>query len=388
MNKGLTLKGTSLVIESDLDNRYKLIDTLQNEGINLSDNILPNQSNHFIFSNEFINLSTNLTTVLRKFDEKNYNNELKVYITDSNEFKIIKTNSNDTKKYKKILSQNNLDGEIREFDISVNIMHEVLDKSIKSRTFLDILILLALANKCKYDAENLEAKFSADETCYTVETNIIKDDFVGLYPIYNWIINDNEYEDSYSVKLQIVRKVIATKQNIKDVEGILKDSKLAYKRIISKKTDDYFEQLNHLKDDFLLLSQNENTTLRTLHVTFFAWIGYLGIELFNIITKYDGKNILHYLFCSQGSKKAIVILMFIVALIIIFMGYISEVRSLKKTYTTIKGLYKDKILFETNSVNESKFEMLIEEPEVGKIQKSIFIILMITLIVRLCVALI
>ena len=82
-------------------------------------------------------------------------------------------------------------------------------------------------------------------------------DPIYLYPIYNWIFNDVEYKDSYKVKLQIARQIIIKKKNIKNVEELLLDCKLAYKRIISKKTDEYFSQINQLKDDFLMLSKNK-----------------------------------------------------------------------------------------------------------------------------------
>lgn len=387
MSRLLTWRGTSMVINSDSEKRDELVDILQKEGIELrSGNVLENQSNYFIFENEFINQETNLITILMKFLKKNYENRFKVYITNSKKFQFIKANSDDRNKYKNIISQNIIDGDIRELDISLNIMNEILDDSARSEVLLDILILLALANKSSYNAEDFKAEFRTDDNYYRTNISIINDNPIGLYPIYNWIINDDEYEDSYNVKLYIVRQVIAIKQDIKDVTGILEDSKLAHKRIISKKTDDYFDQINQLKDDFLILSKNENTALRTLHVTFFAWIGYVGIELFNIITKYNGTDILHYLFCSQGIKKGIVIMMFIAALTIIFVGYVSEIKSLQKTYNVIRTLYKDKILFETDLENESKFEMIIKEPKIGYSQLIIFIIIMIGLAVRFLIA--
>lgn len=386
MNRSLTWTGISLIIDSNLKNKNELVSILQNEGIKLRYNTLENQSNYFIFENEFIKQSTDLSIMLAKYTKKVYGKDTKVYVANSKEFKVIKARSDDIKKYKKIISQNILDGEIREIDISVNVMNEVLDESVRSKMLLDTLILLFLANKCRYDAENLKAEFRTEDSYYTTKINVINDKSIGLYPIYDWIINDDEYEGSYSVKLHIVRQVIVIKQNIKDFKGILEDSKLAYERIVSNKTKDYFNQLNQLKDDFLILSQNENTALRTLHVTFFAWIGYLGIELFNIVTKYDGTNIVYYLFCSKGIKKGIVILMFIAALIIIFIGYASEIKSLQKTYSVIKELYKDKILFETDTEDKSKFETIIKEPRVENPQVIIFIVIMIGLVVRFLIA--
>jgi hypothetical protein len=137
-----------------------------------------------------------------------------------------------------------------------------------------------------------------------------------------------------------------------------------------------------MKNDFLVLSNNEKNALRTLNVTFFAWIGYLGIELFNIITKYDGNDILHYLLFSKGDKKGLVVLMFIIALIFIFVAYVLEIDALKKTYEVIKKIYKDKILFEGESSDENKFGDTIKKPEVGKPQRLLFTTIIIILVAR------
>ncbi|MEO5301370.1 hypothetical protein [Enterococcus cecorum] len=119
---------------------------------------------------------------------------------------------------------------------------------------------------------------------------------------------------------------------------------------------------------------------------FFAWLGYLGIELFKIIANYQKSNILEYLFFSTGAKKGIIILMFIIALVFIFLAYVLEVKSLRRTYDVIETIYKDKILFEEDSEQESKFEKIINKPQVGKLQKIVFAIVLITLLIRFFVS--
>ncbi|MDU2829894.1 MAG: hypothetical protein E7C03_05405 [Anaerococcus sp.] len=81
-------------------------------------------------------------------------------------------------------------------------------------------------------------------------------------------------------------------------------------------------------------------------------------------------------------KKGIVVGMFIIALIFIFIAYVSEIRSLQKEYNVLKHIYKDKILFESGSDIESKFELIIKKPEVGKIQMGIFGVFLFLLLVR------
>lgn len=78
--------------------------------------------------------------------------------------------------------------------------------------------------------------------------------------------------------------------------------------------------------------------------------------------------------------------MFIIALVFIFLAYVLEVKSLRRTYDVIETIYKDKILFEEDSEQESKFEKIINKPQVGKLQKIVFAIVLITLLIRFFVS--
>ena len=376
-------KGTSLKI---YDANSCFVKRLKQEGISLRENadgiILENQKNYFIYENEFIEQSKNLISMINKYTHKEYGNKSKVYFSDRNEFENIQSIFGDLHKYLEVAKNNVIDGDIREFNISINVLNNIMDDSRKPRLFLDILIMFALGNRVSYNAENVGVEFNLDEERYRVDIDIENSDPINLYPIYNWIFNDEEYKDSYAVKLNIVRQVIIRKRSITDILGILTDSKLAYKRIISKKTDDYFNQLNQLKEDFLILSKNENSTLRALNIAFFAWLGYLGVELFKIVVNYNKGDILTYLFCSTGAKKGIVIMGFIIALFFVFLVYVLEIKSLEKTYNVIKKIYKDKILFENESNEDGKFESTISKPEIGKLQKAVFTVILVLLFFR------
>lgn len=384
-NDTLQWKVTSLKIPSN-EKHKTIIDAFKNEGISLrnesANHILENQKNHFIYENEYLAQSKNILTNIAKYSEKKYGQETKVYSQINGDFSYVKAESKDMEKYKQVLGNNILDGDHREIPISPNILNEVFDESNQSRVFFDIVLLFFLANKCKYDAETIQAEFKTEENIYQVKLNITESTPFLLYNLYDWVINKEEYENSFEVKLQIAREVIAKRKDLANITELLEDCKLSFKRIISRKTNDYFEQLNKLKDDFLIMSKNENSILRTLHLTFFAWLGYLGIELFNIITNYEGSDILSYLLYSGGAKKGIVIFLFAIAFIAIYIGYVLEIYSLKKTYNVIKEIYKDKILFETNT-HENKFEDMISEPKVGKLHTLVFILIIVVLFIRL-----
>jgi len=386
MNKPFDWKNTSLKIDSRTSDGSVLIKALNKESIELrldeSIHVLENQSKHYILEDDFINNSRNLPLIIRKYSKKDYEDTIRIYDEELSGFKSLKVESSDKKIYEEIIKENIIDADIREFPISINTLEKVLDKdSRKSSLILDIFILISIANKSKFNAEDYSFEVGVEDKTYRATLNIDSEP-LNLFPIYDWIINNEEYKESYNVKLHVVRQVIINKQNMLDVKGLLEDSKLAYRRIISKKTNEYFEQLNQLKDDFLILSQNENSTLRTLNLTFFAWLGSLGLELFNIIKDYTGTDILQYVFFSTGAKKGIVVLVFIIALIALFVSYTIEMKSLEETYEVIKRIYKDKILFETENDDENKFEKIIKKPKIGILHIVIFSLIFGILLLR------
>lgn len=386
MSKPFHWKNTSLKIDSQTAEGALLIEVLNEEGIKLrgdeSIQILENQQEYYILEDEFINNSKNLSSIILKYSAKHFDDIATVYDKELNRFKYLEVDSADKNFYEEIVIENIVDADIREFPISINTLETVFDKvNKKSNLILDIFILIALANKSNFNAEEFNFEVRVDDKIYRGALNIDSKP-LKLFPIYDWVINDEEYKESYNVKLHVVRQVIINKQNIGDTLGLLEDSKLAYKRIISKKTNEYFEQLNQLKDDFLVLSQNENSALRTLNLTFFAWLGSLGLELFKVIIDYNGVNIFQYILFSKGEKKSIVVLIFIIALIAIFVAYIIEIKSLEGTYEVIKTIYKDKILFQTEEADEKKFEKTIKRPKVGKLQIAVFSLILMLLFWR------
>lgn len=74
--------------------------------------------------------------------------------------------------------------------------------------------------------------------------------------------------------------------------------------------------------------------------------------------------------------------MFIIALVFIFLAYVLEIKSLRETYDVIKKIYEDKILFETDSEQESKFKKIISEPQVDKLQTLAFLVILTALLFR------
>ncbi len=379
-------QGTSLILPTELENNKEFRERLARENISLvieeNRSLLRNEKNHFIFENDFIEQCTNISIISNKLRNKSFADDSKIFNHETCTFNTIKAQPVDLVDYSNIISNNILDGDLRNFEISINVLNEVLNIGDKSRAVLDFFILLALAPKSAYDAEMISVNFLASDGTYKFKFDIMRDKPLNLYPIYSWIFNEKESASLVDTKLQIVRSTIIKKQTIHDVRGILEDSKLIYNRTISGQTKDYFEQINRLKDDFLVLSNNEQKAMRTLNVTFFAWLGYLGIEILQYISEYNGNNLIRDLFFSQGEKPGVVVLMLSIALIFIFLGYYYEVSSLRKEHEVIRTIYRDVILLEDNNGKTQKFDNLIKKPRVGRIPIVIFLIIMTFLFIR------
>lgn len=386
--------GTSLKVKNTNDNDF--INLLRQEQIRCRGDehedevlLLDNQTHDFIYENEFIDQSNNLNLIIKKFLKKEYCNLNRVYDKEKNEFVDVKSDSSDLDVYARVVKNNLIDGDQREFNISINTLNNIFNESKKPRLFLDILIMFAIANKVKYDAENVEVEFCTEDSVFKENYSLNISTPLYLYDIYDWIFNSQEYKDSYEIKLKIIRHVICKKGNLNDISGILRDSKAAFKRIASRKTDDYFNQLNQLKEDFLTLSKSKNGALRTLHIAFFTWLGSLGYKLMDIVLRYDNNqmDIYDYIFWSKGDKQFLLTVGFLIGLIAIYAVYCSEIKSLEKTYDVIRAIYKDKLFFETDSEGMGSFDDILCRPKVGCQQTIVFVVIGCCLIIRMIVAL-
>lgn len=75
-----------------------------------------------------------------KFNCKNFESKSKIYIPTTHEFKGIDGDSKDKNIYQKITGDNKIDGEIRKFPISVNVLNKILCTSNpKSLLLIDFL---------------------------------------------------------------------------------------------------------------------------------------------------------------------------------------------------------------------------------------------------------
>lgn len=384
MQNNLNWIGIELCLDKRLDMHQNLIDSMEDKGIYLRSEdesnflYLQNQSNYFILEDEFIAQSTNMNRIFNKLAEKNYQNQLEIFNINDYKFVDVKSKADDIDLYHEVLSKNIIIGLNSMPNISINVLHEVL-RDRKSILIIDVLILFSLANKVKYEAEELKLEFFGEDS-YELEINILKTKPLNLWILYDWIFNTREYEASHLLKIDIVRKIILYRKSLEDVEGILRDSITSYNRVISQKSDSYFEQLNKLKDDFIIISKNAQSSLRALNITFLAWLGTFSMELFKIVMEYPGDNLWTYLLFSKDDKIAFLMMISIFILISIGLAHSIEVKHLQNEFLYIKEMY-DEMLFESNF---NKMEEILKiNTSSQKNQKRCLLILIIIMIIRM-----
>lgn len=366
---GITLKLDNIFSESE-----SIKQALYEHGIPYdieeSKIVIENQMDYFILEDEFINNSKRLLSIIDKLNHKNYKNRLLVY--RNSDFVAITATADDRDKYNSVVNENIIDGHIRNFDISINVLNEALDKNnLKSELIIDFFILLALANRIKYDAENINVEFKSEKGCYTLSLNINSKP-LNLYELYHWIFNSDEYK----IKIQIARQVIININNLTEINKILLDCKRIYRRIIEKNTNEYFEQINIFKNDFIDVRRRSIDALRRVNYSFLACIGSFSIKIF------DNTNHLKF-FLTNSLQGVIISVIYLIVLCIIFGLYHSEIESLKETFKGIKRIYEDKVIFENISNDKEKECIFAIEPKLGKLQLIIFVICLIIILLRI-----
>lgn len=370
--------GTSFELDNVSVN-FQLINLLKGKKIGEEESekyIIYNDANLFFFESEFICQESLFSNIMDKFYIKNYSGTLFYYHEGG--FEELAGNPDEIETYSKIIQENNISGIDRsKLKISVNALEKILISN-KDRFVETIYILIFLANKTKRDGNNFIFEFEDGEKIFLRSISFENSEDVNLFQLYDWIVNDTEFPNSYKTKLAIIRKIVFNKKSFEDSDDILIEAKSAFNRIISRETDKYFEQVNQLKEDFLSLADTQNKVNRSLHISVFGWLGYLAWTIFDVIRDYPGNNLFHKIINSQSEKVTIVLLILLSALMVIFGAYIKEIYDNKKTYLDLKDMYKNKLFFD-----EEDFIRYMKAPKISNLYLTGFIILAVVLVIRI-----
>ena len=390
---GIKWQNTAAII--DLNSPLQQIFKSNQIGLNKNDGYyIYNKENTWIFEEEFIDVpSHNLQQIFDKLCIKNYDN-IQYFDSVTSEFKVV--TESDAENYLKIISFNTINGvEYEKLKISLKLLSggDYSSKSDRVRHLINIYVLLLLANRTKRQQNRLEFTFEGDlDSCVFITEfgkqnltdglleidELLKSD--GLLEIYEWIVNEQEYSEAYKVKLQIVRSLIIKQKRLDELDLIKNQAESIFNRIVSGKTDHYFELQNNLKDDFIKISTMISESNSSLNTKLFGWLTAFSLIIFDFIKKSDGQSIFGRIACSTSEKTNVLLLLLIMALLIIMIMFNLDIRNIRKQYQCLKDLYVNQMF-----ISKEEFNKFIKKPLYRNMYNLLLLSLLIVLILRLLI---
>ena len=341
-----------------------------------------NKENTWIFEEEFIDEpSHNLQQIFDKLCIKNYDN-IQCFDSETNEFKVV--TESDAENYLKIISLNTINGvEYEKLKISLKLLSggNYSSKSDRVRHLINIYVLFLLANRTKRQQNSLEFTFEGDLDSFVFETEFGKKKIIyGLLEIYEWIVTKQEYSEAYKVKLQIVRSLIIKQKKLDQLDLIKNQAESIFNRIVSEKTDHYFELQNNLKDDFIKISTMTSESNSSLNTKLFGWLTAFSLIIFDFIKKSDGQDLFRKIVCSTSEKTNVLLLLLIMALLIIMLMFNLDIRNIRKQYQCLKDLYVNQMF-----ISKEEFNKFIKKPLYRNMYNLLLLSLLIVLVLRLLI---
>lgn len=343
-----------------------------------------NKENTWIFEEEFIDApSHNLQQIFDKLCIKNYDN-IQCFDSATNEFKVV--TESDAENYLKIISLNTINGvEYEKLKISLKLLSggNYSSKSDRVRHLINIYVLFLLANRTKRQQNSLEFTFESDLDSFVFETEFGQKKIIyGLLEIYEWIVTKQEYSEAYKVKLQIVRSLIIKQKKLDQLDLIKNQAESIFNRIVSEKTDHYFELQNNLKDDFIKISTMTSESNSSLNTKLFGWLTAFSLIIFDFIKKSDGQDLFRKIVCSTSEKTNVLLLLLIMALLIIMLMFNLDIRNIRKQYQCLKDLYVNQM-----SISNEEFNKFIKKPLYSNMYNLLLLSLLIILVIRFLIPL-
>ena len=383
MTNSIVRKWQNTVAVIDLNSPLQQIFKSNQIGINKNDGYyIYNKENTWIFEEEFINAqSHNLQQIFDKLCIKNYDN-IQCFDSVTSEFKVV--TESDAENYLKIISFNTINGvEDDKLKISLKLLSggDYSSKSNRVRHLINIYVLLLLANRTRRQQNRLEFTFEGDLDSFVFETEFGKGNFTdGLLEIYEWIVNEQEYSEAYKVKLQIIRSLIIKRKKLDELDLVKNQAGSIFNRIVSGKTDHYFELQNNLKDDFIKISTMISESNSSLNTKLFGWLTAFSLIIFDFIKKSDGQSLFGRIVCSTSEKTNVLLLLLIMALLIIMIMFNLDIRNIRKQYQCLKDLYVNQMF-----ISKEDFNKFIKKPLYRNMYNLLLLSLLIILVIRLLI---
>lgn len=360
--------GTSYEIVNDESNR-DLIEFLQYNNVELEEEkgkYILYQNNKTIFNlNDYIETKTHFADIEDYFYDIDFSEKIDYIYRDNHNWKIEEIDIKDEmEKYNNVVKSNIINRDIKNF--SVNLLRKVENPSQKILHLNRIFILLFLSTHTEikiledgfiFDFRISEDRISISEKYGFSEVNI--NDIDLLNSVYDWVINDTGYYNTYKQRLDIVRSIIVKNGTFRINEDIVNKAESIFKRIISQETDKYFEEVSNLKNDFLKITERENDIYQSLHLKLMGWMTALSLLIFDKIKDYDGADVMSRLLNSSSEKTQLLLVLLVCALLVILIIYILEMWKNQDEYLKLKDFYTKSLMFNGDDFkNKVKFPII------------------------------
>ncbi|WP_455454950.1 hypothetical protein [Streptococcus salivarius] len=346
------------------------------------------QSEKMIFNiSDYLETKSYFSEVVDYFREIDFSTDLD-YIYFEKEWKNEKINfSEEVKKYNEIIENNNIKNDYKNF--SINLLKQIDNPSDKIKYIIKIFILLFLSTNTDIKDNNFDFQIRdmngvlevSEKYSYNRDTDFssLTSDIEVLIELYNWIISDYGYSNTFKQRLDIVRCIFIKSKNFKVDTNLIKKSESIFKRIVSQETDKYFKDVTQLKNDFLKITERENDIYQSLHVKLIGWFSALAIVIFNKIKDYKGNDVFIRLLTSNTQKTKLLLSLLVCALVFILFIYVIEIRKNQEEYFNLKLFYTKSLMFDGGD-----FENKVNFPYIDCRYVSFVFVTVLVLLIRIC----
>lgn len=338
----------------------------------IEDSVLYNQENLLFLEERYIDENSQFLNISEKLSAKDFDSKLKIF--KNNQLKKVNDYSQEIELFKIVLSENNIEG-ITKKDLLVSVKHfEDYEHTDKIKFVQSIYILLFLANITVFKENQFSFKVKFAENEAVKDISFEKIEQFDLIKAYDWITTSKE---NLHTRLKIIREIILRKKSFNLIDSDLESAKSAFNRIIKEETDKYFVQVNMLKDDFFKLSEQKRKSYNSLHLKFLGWLTSIGIFVYGQLKDKPSESLFHKLFFTVTEKTRLFLIIFLIALIVIWSIFMKEMWDNKKEYKNIKEFYTKQLFFE-----EDDFKNYLEEPKINFWYKFLIVLLFLCLLIR------
>jgi hypothetical protein len=338
----------------------------------IEEDYLYNQKSLLFFEERYISEVQHFSKIVDKYKLKVFDNQTKIFKNGKLENLI--DYSDEVELYSQVIADNNING-LDRYNLNISIKHfSNYEQSNKLKFIQNIYILLFLSNTTEYKNDNFVFRIKSDEKDVTKSLDFKNIETEDLIIFYEWITSSKE---NLLTRLRIIREIVLHKGSFGLEDSDLESAKSLFNRIISEETDKYFSQINSLKDDFLKLTERQKDSLSALHLKVLGWASAIALFIYDALKDQQNEGIIHKLFLSVTEKTKLFLVIFLLAIVFIWIIFINEMREHKNEYKKIKDFYTKQLFFE-----EKDFKNYLEKPKITHLYKGIFIGIIIVLILR------